>query len=123
MIKIVNQARSDIPAITHVDYSARVQTVTGEDHHAHIHLYQGFEFREAEMASASFWCRGELEQIYSLMQTGNKEGMLLLEQSLANLYAFGLVSKEEALSITRDLSIFDARVKHIQETRGNLQPA
>lgn len=66
--------------------------------------------------------KGELEQIYSLMQTGNKEGMLLLEQSLANLYAFGLINKEEALSITRDLSIFESRVKHIQETRG-MQPA
>ena len=27
MLKIVNQARSDIPAVTHVDYSARIQTV------------------------------------------------------------------------------------------------
>ena len=66
--------------------------------------------------------KGELEQIYSLMQTGNKEGMLLLEQSLANLYAFGLISKDEALSITRDLAIFESRLKHIQETRGRLQP-
>jgi len=67
--------------------------------------------------------RGELEQIYSLMQTGNKEGMLLLEQSLANLYAYGLITKEEALSITRDLSIFEARLSHIQESRQNMQPA
>lgn len=67
--------------------------------------------------------KGELEQIYSLMQTGNSEGMLLLEQSLASLYAFGLISKEEALSITRDLSIFESRVQHIQETRGKMQPA
>ncbi len=65
--------------------------------------------------------KGELEQIYSLMQTGNSEGMLLLEQSLASLYAYGLVNKEEALSLTRDLSIFQARVLQIQETRGNLQ--
>ena len=32
MIKVVNRVRSDIPAVTHVDYSARVQTVHKEDH-------------------------------------------------------------------------------------------
>ncbi len=67
--------------------------------------------------------RGELEQIYSLMQTGNKEGMLLLEQSLANLHAFGLISQEEALSLVRDQSIFESRLLHIRETRGALQHA
>jgi hypothetical protein len=36
--------------------------VTGADHYAHIHLHEGFEFREAEMASASFWSKGELDQ-------------------------------------------------------------
>lgn len=36
--------------------------VTGEDHHVAIRLHQGFEFREAEMASASFTSHGELEQ-------------------------------------------------------------
>ena len=29
MLKIVSQARSDLPAITHVDYTARIQTVDG----------------------------------------------------------------------------------------------
>ncbi len=38
--------------------------VTGAEHHASIHLPNGFEFREAEMTSASFWSRGELEQKY-----------------------------------------------------------
>ncbi len=38
--------------------------VTGADHHAHIHLREGFEFREAEMASASFWSKGALDQKY-----------------------------------------------------------
>ena len=30
MLEIVKQKRSDIPAVTHVDYSARIQTVTEE---------------------------------------------------------------------------------------------
>ncbi len=36
--------------------------VTGEPHYIAIHPHEGFEFREAEMASASYWSRGELEQ-------------------------------------------------------------
>ncbi len=67
--------------------------------------------------------RGELEQIYSLMQTGNSEGMLLLEQSLASLFAHGMISKEEALTIARDLNIFESRVKQIQESRNEMQSA
>ncbi len=35
--------------------------VTGADHHVSIHLRGGFEFREAEMASSSFWSRGALD--------------------------------------------------------------
>ena len=31
MLAILNQPRSDIPAVTHVDYSARVQTVGPDD--------------------------------------------------------------------------------------------
>jgi hypothetical protein len=36
--------------------------VTGEEHFIGIRPHRGFEFREAEMASASFWSKGELEQ-------------------------------------------------------------
>ncbi len=36
--------------------------VTGKPHYIAIHPHEGFEFREAEMASASYWSRGELEQ-------------------------------------------------------------
>jgi hypothetical protein len=36
--------------------------ITGEDHHIAIRPHRGFEFREAEMASATFWSKGELEQ-------------------------------------------------------------
>jgi len=38
--------------------------VTGLPHRAAIRLHTAFEFREAEMASATFWTRGELEQDY-----------------------------------------------------------
>lgn len=67
---------------------------------------------------------GEIQQIYSLMQTGNADGMLLLEQSLASLFAFGLISRDEADQLVRDGNIFETRLRRIQETRAaNLQPA
>lgn len=39
--------------------------VTGDPHHIAIRPHRGFEFREAEMASATFWSKGELEQKHS----------------------------------------------------------
>lgn len=39
--------------------------VTGEAHHIAIRPHRGFEFREAEMASASFWSKGELDLTHS----------------------------------------------------------
>jgi hypothetical protein len=36
--------------------------VTGDPHFIAIHPHDGFEFREAEMASSDYWARGELEQ-------------------------------------------------------------
>ncbi len=36
--------------------------VTGKPHYAAIHLHEGFEFRNAEMASAIFTTKGEIEQ-------------------------------------------------------------
>lgn len=66
---------------------------------------------------------GELQQIYSMMQTGNADGMLLLEQSLAGLYHFGLITREDALRIARDATIFETRLRRLQERQGTLQHA
>ncbi len=60
---------------------------------------------------------GDLQQIYSQMQTGNEDGMLLLEQSLATLFAHGLISQDDALRLTRDTSIFESRLKLVQQAR------
>ena len=61
MIEIINQPRSDIPAVTHVDYSARIQTVhreTNPRYHALI-----TRFREISgcpvIVNTSFNVRGE----------------------------------------------------------------
>ncbi len=42
MLKIVRQSRSDIPAVTHVDYSARVQTVEKLDNKDFYNLIEAF---------------------------------------------------------------------------------
>ena len=41
----VSQTRSDVPAITHVDYSARIQSVSREAHPDFHALIQAFEAR------------------------------------------------------------------------------
>lgn len=60
-IERLNFARSDIPAVTHVDHSARVQTVTREDNAAFYDLLEAFHRRTgcAVLINTSFNVRGE----------------------------------------------------------------
>lgn len=61
MRDIVNQTRSTIPAVTHVDHSARVQTVDGiykPDYHALISAFDG-QTDCAVIVNTSFNVRGE----------------------------------------------------------------
>ena len=57
----LNVARSDIPAITHVDYSARVQTVDGEHNRAYYDLIRAFQEKTGYgvIVNTSFNVRGE----------------------------------------------------------------
>ena len=57
----LNVPRSDIPAITHVDYSARVQTVSREDNPNYYDLIRAFERRTGcgVVVNTSFNVRGE----------------------------------------------------------------
>jgi carbamoyltransferase len=61
MLAVINQPRSDIPAVTHVDYSARVQTVHPEDKPDFYELIK--EFYELTgcpvLVNTSFNVRGE----------------------------------------------------------------
>ena len=61
MLPILNQARSDIPAVTHVDYSARVQTVGEEANPEFRRLLKAFHAKTGcpVLVNTSFNVRGE----------------------------------------------------------------
>jgi carbamoyltransferase len=61
MLSVVNQARSDIPAVTHVDYSARVQTVGPDSNPEFRRLLKAFHAKtgSAVIVNTSFNVRSE----------------------------------------------------------------
>jgi len=61
MLEVINRPRSDIPAVTHVDYSARVQTVHAEDKPDFHELLKEFHDLTgcAVLVNTSFNVRGE----------------------------------------------------------------
>ncbi len=60
-IELLNVKRSEIPAVTHVDYSARVQTITGMQHPRFYQLLKKFEEKQGcpVLINTSFNVRGE----------------------------------------------------------------
>jgi carbamoyltransferase len=61
MLQIVNSVRSDIPAVTHVDYSARVQTITEDVNPRMYSVLKAFETLTGcpMLVNTSFNVRGE----------------------------------------------------------------
>ena len=57
--------RFSVSGVLGADIEPIKNPVTGLPHYISIHPHDGFEFREAEMASATFWSKGELEQEHS----------------------------------------------------------
>lgn len=57
----LNVPRSDIPAVTHIDYSARIQTVNRQDHPLYYDLISAFERKTGcpVIINTSFNVRGE----------------------------------------------------------------
>jgi carbamoyltransferase len=57
----INEVRSTIPAVTHVDYSARVQTVSDDTHPAFASLLRAFKRKTGcpVLVNTSFNVRGE----------------------------------------------------------------
>jgi carbamoyltransferase len=61
MLAVVNQPRSDVPAVTHVDYSTRIQTVHRDDSPDYYAVIEAFEKLTgcAVVVNTSFNVRGE----------------------------------------------------------------
>ena len=61
LLSVINRERSDIPAVTHVDYSARVQTVSKEENQYFYRIIKAFEKRTGcgVVVNTSFNVRGE----------------------------------------------------------------
>ena len=61
LIRIINNIRSDIPAVTHVDYSARIQTVTKEANNYFYRILEEFYKKTGcpVLINTSFNVRGE----------------------------------------------------------------
>lgn len=61
MLEVVRQKRSDIPAVTHVDYSARIQTVTEETNPYYYKVIKEFKKLTgcSVIVNTSFNVRGE----------------------------------------------------------------
>ena len=78
MLPVVNAKRSDIPAVTHIDYSARIQTVDRDENPDFYDLIKAFEDETGcgVVINTSFNVRGEpivctLEDAYTcFMRTG-----------------------------------------------------
>jgi len=60
-IQLLNESRSDLPAITHIDYSARIQTVHSQTNPRYYQLLKAFEEQTgyAVLVNTSFNVRGE----------------------------------------------------------------
>lgn len=54
--------------------------------------------------------QGEIHQIYSMIQLNAAEGMMLLDNSLLNLYQQGLISREDALSKANDVEALNSQL-------------
>ncbi len=61
MMAVIHQPRSDVPAVTHVDYSARIQTVDSHTHPEYYALIKAFEALTGcgMLVNTSFNVRGE----------------------------------------------------------------
>ena len=54
---------------------------------------------------------GNWQQVYSTMETQQKEGMMTMEQHLEHLYKHGIISKEDAITYANEASLIERIAK------------
>ena len=57
--------------------------------------------------------QGQTQQIYSMIEIGAAEGMILMDDSLLELIRNGQVSKEDALTKANDLEMFSKKLEEL----------
>ncbi len=84
MIKVVNNKRSDIPAVTHVDFSARIQTVDRTQNRFYYNIINEFKMKTGcgVVVNTSFNLRGEpivcsLEDAYKCFMRSEMDVLVL----------------------------------------------
>lgn len=58
--------------------------------------------------------QGQVHQMYSMIQLGASDGMILMDQSLENLVKEGVISKEEALAKASDIEALSRNLETLQ---------
>lgn len=84
MLEVVKQKRSDIPAVTHVDYSARIQTVAAEKNEYFYKVLKTFKEKTGcgVLVNTSFNVRGEpivctLQNAYECFMRTDMDALVL----------------------------------------------
>lgn len=81
-------------------------------------LVAAFEIMVCTPAIKSLIREGKTPQIYSLIQTGSRFGMLTLDQSLKELLFKGIVSAEDALARSANPQEFEGAIASLQPPTG-----
>ena len=61
-----------------------------------------YEFLRCNTAIANLIREGKTQQVYSVLETNTKDGMITMDRCIKNLYLQGLVSYEDAIAYVRD---------------------
>lgn len=69
-------------------------------------------------AAANLIATGRGAQLFSIMETGLKSGMMVLDQSLIDLYIRGKISESIAMTLTKNPDSFRNRLRIIKEGNG-----
>ena len=86
-----------------------LRSIDGNGRHAAI------EVMKVTTGIANLIRNNKVEQIYSLIEMGGREGMQTMEQSLLNLFAGGLIERETALRMAKSEKALLSRLEELDD--------